>query len=156
MPPQNPVDRTTVDACASGVELTYPHASVAVRPFRNRPIQPRAAARARSRKPRFATAAGHSEATDMGRGLVAVVRRGWGWVPLRFQPHLPQLQRWIGTRSLEPRRSEGSVPNASDFNPMLGSRTTDGPVHVERLSNVRCSYLRRLGIGPNRPSQRPQ
>jgi hypothetical protein len=64
VPPQNPVDRTTVDVSTLGVKLTYPDASVAVRPFRNRPIQPRAAARARSRKPRFATAAGHSEATD--------------------------------------------------------------------------------------------
>ena len=51
MPPQNSVDGTIVDVSTLGVNLTYPHASVALRPFRDRPIEPPAAARTRSAEP---------------------------------------------------------------------------------------------------------
>jgi len=51
VPPQNPVDRTIVDVFALGVQLTYPSASLAVRPARDRPIEPEVAARARSAEP---------------------------------------------------------------------------------------------------------
>jgi hypothetical protein len=51
VPPQNSVDRTIVDVSTLGVNLTYPHASVALRPFRDRPIEPPAAARTRSAEP---------------------------------------------------------------------------------------------------------
>jgi len=40
VPPQNPVDRTIVDVSTLGVNLTYPHASVALRAFRNHPTVP--------------------------------------------------------------------------------------------------------------------
>jgi len=36
VPPQNPVNRTIVDVSTLGVKLTYPHASLAVRPARDR------------------------------------------------------------------------------------------------------------------------
>ena len=51
MPPQNSVDRTIVDVSTLGVNLTYPHSSVALRPFRDSPIEPQVAARARSAEP---------------------------------------------------------------------------------------------------------
>ena len=62
MPPQNSVDRAIVDVSTLGVELAYPDASLAPRRVRDRPIEPEVAARARYRKPRLATTAGHSEA----------------------------------------------------------------------------------------------
>jgi ubiquinone/menaquinone biosynthesis C-methylase UbiE len=64
VPPQNLVDRTIVDVSALGVKLAYPDASLAVRPARNRPIETPAAARARARESRLATAAGHPTAQD--------------------------------------------------------------------------------------------
>ena len=36
VPPQNPVDRTIVDVTTLGVKLAYPHASLGVRPARDR------------------------------------------------------------------------------------------------------------------------
>ena len=44
VPPQNPVDRTIVDVSALGVKRTCVDASVAVRPARDRQIEPEAAA----------------------------------------------------------------------------------------------------------------
>jgi hypothetical protein len=48
VPPQNPIDRTIADVSPLGIELAYPDASLAVRPARNRQIEPEAAARARA------------------------------------------------------------------------------------------------------------
>ena len=42
VPPQNPVDRRIVDVSALGVELASPDASLAVRPGRDRQIEPSA------------------------------------------------------------------------------------------------------------------
>jgi len=53
VPPQNPVDRTIVDISALGVKLACPDASLAVRPARDRQIEPEAAARTRSADPRL-------------------------------------------------------------------------------------------------------
>jgi hypothetical protein len=64
VPPQNPVDGAIVDVSALEVKLAYLDASLAVRPARNRQIEPEAAARARSRKPRPATTAGHCATQD--------------------------------------------------------------------------------------------
>ncbi len=49
VPPQNLVDRTIVNVCAVGVKLAYPDASLAVRPARDRPIEPEAVARTGAR-----------------------------------------------------------------------------------------------------------
>ena len=64
VPPQNPVNGAIVDVSALGVELAYPDASLAVPPARNRQIEPEAAARARAREPRLATAVGHCATQD--------------------------------------------------------------------------------------------
>ena len=64
VPPQNPVDRTIVDVSALGIKLAILDASLAVRPARDRQIEPPAAARARAREPRLATAAGHYATQD--------------------------------------------------------------------------------------------
>jgi len=48
VPPQNPVDLTIVDISALGVKLAWPDASLAVRPARDRQIEPEAAARTNS------------------------------------------------------------------------------------------------------------
>ena len=86
VPPQNPVGRTIVDVSAPGIKLAYPDASLAVRPARDRQIEPEAAARARYREPRLATAAGHCAAQDqapqadqsgpciLGRAVASVAR----------------------------------------------------------------------------------
>ena len=47
VPPQEPVDDTIVDVSALGVKLTYPDASLAVVPARDRQIEPEAVARTR-------------------------------------------------------------------------------------------------------------
>jgi hypothetical protein len=44
VPPQNPIDRTIADVSPLGIELAYPDASLAVRPARDRQIEPEAAA----------------------------------------------------------------------------------------------------------------
>jgi hypothetical protein len=67
VPPQNPVDRAIADVRALGIELAYPDASPAVRPARNRQVEPEAAARTRSADPRVATAAGHCAPSDISR-----------------------------------------------------------------------------------------
>ena len=64
VPPQKPVDRTIVDVSRRGGKLTYPDASLAVRPARDRQIEPKVAARVRSAEPGSATTAGHSEARE--------------------------------------------------------------------------------------------
>jgi hypothetical protein len=64
VPPQNPVDGAIVGVSVLGVKLAYPDASLAVRPARNRQIEPEGAARARARQPRLATAASHCAAQD--------------------------------------------------------------------------------------------
>ena len=53
MPPQNLVDRTIGEVSALRVKLAYPDAALAVRPARNRQIEPEAAARARARESRI-------------------------------------------------------------------------------------------------------
>jgi hypothetical protein len=65
VPPQNPVDRTIVDVCTLAVKLAYPDLSHAVRPTRDRQIEPEAAARTRSADPRLATTVGHCAANDI-------------------------------------------------------------------------------------------
>ncbi|MGB5350360.1 MAG: threonine/serine exporter family protein [Polyangiales bacterium] len=50
VPPQNPVDRTIVDVSTLEVRLAYPDTSPAVRPARDRQIEPEAAMRARARE----------------------------------------------------------------------------------------------------------
>ena len=65
VPPQNLIDRTIVDVSALGVKLAYPDASLAIRPARNRQIEPEAAARTRSPDPRLATAAGRCAPNDI-------------------------------------------------------------------------------------------
>jgi hypothetical protein len=49
-PPQNPVDRTIVEVSTLEVRLAYPDTSPAVRPARDRQIEPEAAMRARTRE----------------------------------------------------------------------------------------------------------
>jgi hypothetical protein len=44
VPPQNPVDGAIVDVSPLGVKLAYPHASLALRPTRDRQIEPEAPA----------------------------------------------------------------------------------------------------------------
>jgi len=50
VPPQNPVDPTIVDVSTLEVRLAYPDTSPAVRPARDRQIEPEAAMRARARE----------------------------------------------------------------------------------------------------------
>jgi hypothetical protein len=81
VPPQNPVDGAIVGVSVLGIKLAYPDASLAVRPARNRQIEPPAAARAGAREPRLATTAGHSEAQDQtpqaDRALWVALCRLW-------------------------------------------------------------------------------
>jgi hypothetical protein len=51
VPPQNPVDRTIVDVSTLGVKLAYRYDRLAVRPARDRQLEPEVAARARSAEP---------------------------------------------------------------------------------------------------------
>jgi len=44
VPPQNPIDRTIADVSPLGIELADPDVSLAVRPTRDRQIEPEAAA----------------------------------------------------------------------------------------------------------------
>ena len=50
VPPQNPVDRTIADVSTLEIRLAYPDTSPAVRPARDRQIEPEAAMRARARE----------------------------------------------------------------------------------------------------------
>lgn len=50
VPPQNPVDRTIADVSTLEIRLAYPDTSPAVRPARDRQIEPEAARRARARE----------------------------------------------------------------------------------------------------------
>ncbi len=54
-----------IDVSALGIELAYPHASLAVRPARDRQVEPEAAARTRSAELRLATASGRCAPNDM-------------------------------------------------------------------------------------------
>ena len=136
VPPQNPVDRTIVDVFALGVQLAYPDAALAVRPARNRQIEPEAPARARSREPRV------PPENLVDRTIVDVSALGDNSWPLCSERHLtaqhiPQLRDGTVPRLPEARLGWGNRPGCRGPRECRHGKGTR-EARTETWASVRC------------------